>query len=36
MNLIIMGGPAGSRAQCIPIYVFSQMFENVAAKITAI
>ena len=31
-----MGGPAGSRALCITIYVFSQMFENVAAKITAI
>lgn len=36
MSLIIMGGPAGSRALCIPIYVFSQMFENVAAKITAV
>lgn len=31
-----MGGPEGSRALCIPIYVFSQKFENVAAKITAI
>ena len=29
-----MGGPEGSRARCIPIYVFSQMFENAAAKIT--
>ena len=30
------GRPAGSRARCIPIYVFSHMFENVMAKITAI
>lgn len=36
ISLIIIVGRAGSRARCIPIYVSSQMFENVAAKITAI